>query len=371
MPELIPYVNLKLQHAKLKEEILAAVSEVIDRGDFVLGQSVSEFEERFAELCGVKHAIALNSGTDALILAMKVLGIGPGDEVITPPNSFISTASAIALLGAKPVFVDVGPYRNINPALIEPYINKNTKLLLPVHLGGHPADINALKSIAQKHQLKIIDDCAQAVGSRYRGAPVGSLAEMSCFSLHPLKNLNACGDGGVITTDNDAWAEELRTLRNLGLSDRNTCAVWSSNSRLDTIQAAILLKKLEGFTEVVKRRQAIAQRYTQRLSACPSIELPVTMPDTEVSFHTYVIQTEQRDQLKEHLLSQQIKTSIHYPIPIHLQPAAQGLGHKPGDFPVTEQQSKRILTLPGFAELTDEQVDRVADTIIRFFNNNQ
>lgn len=363
----IPYINLKLHHQHLEAEILSAVKGVLDRGDFILGETVSEFESTFAKFCGVNYAIGVNSGTDALILAMRLFGIGAGDEVITPPNSFIGTTSAICLLGATPVFADVGSDRNIDPTLIAEKITKKTKLILPVHLGGHPADMDAINAIAQKHNLGVIDDCAQAVGSTYNGKPVGSLAKLSCFSMHPLKNLNACGDAGIITTNNLSLAQTLRDMRNLGLSDRDTCVRWAGNTRLDTIQAAILLCKIKHLHSVIARRKQIAALYCDLLKDCSGVQLPVEQQNTDTAYHTFVIHAERRDALKAHLLEQDIKTSIHYPKPIHLQPAAHALGYKKGDFPETEKQAENILTLPGFPELTDSQVRYIAESIVKFY----
>jgi dTDP-4-amino-4,6-dideoxygalactose transaminase len=368
LSELIPYVDLRGQHAELKEEILEAVAGVIDRGDFVLGESVREFESAFAELCGSKFAIGVNSGTDALILAMKALGIGEGDEVITPPNSFVGSTSAIIVCGAIPVFVDVAEDRNMDPNLIEVAITARTKAIMPVHLGGIPAKMAPINAIAQKHNIAVIDDCAQAIGSKYQGRPVGSLGDISCFSLHPLKNLNACGDGGMITTDDEMLVEEIRLLRNLGLKDRNTCVHWSGNSRLDSIQAAILLVKLKHFQRTVSERQSIAAYYMDTLSAVPQVRLPIVDKVSEPVFHTFVIQVDDRDTLQDYLLKQGIKTSIHYPTPIHLQPVAKEFGLGEGSFPVTEKQAKEILTIPGFDGLTRWQTERITQTISEFYN---
>ncbi|MCG8524774.1 MAG: DegT/DnrJ/EryC1/StrS family aminotransferase [Opitutales bacterium] len=368
MSELVPYVDLKGQHAELKEEILEAVAGVIDRGDFVLGESVRKFETAFAELCGSKFAIGVNSGTDALILAMRALGIGEGDEVITPPNSFVGSTSAIIVCGANPVFVDVGEDRNIDPNLIETAITPKTKAIMPVHLGGIPAKMEQINAVAKKHEIAVIDDCAQAIGSRYDGQPVGSLGDISCFSLHPLKNLNACGDGGMITTDDEKVVEEIRLLRNLGLKDRNTCVHWSGNSRLDTIQAAILLVKLNHFERTASGRQSIATYYMDALANVSQVRLPVVDEASEPVFHTFVIQVDDRDALKNYLLERGIKTSIHYPTPIHLQPVAEDLGYGEGSFPVAERQAKDILTIPGFDGLTREQMERITQSISDFYN---
>ena len=241
----IPYVTLAAQHVPMKTELLAAVARVFDHGNFILGPEVEEFEQRFAGLCQVNHAIAVNSGTDALVLALRALGIGPGDEVITVPNSFIASTSCIILAGARPVFVDVRGDYNLDPTLLEQVITPRTKAILPVHLTGRPADMNPIMAIAQQHGLQVIEDCAQAVLAEYQGQRVGSIGTIGCFSLHPLKTLNACGDGGILTTNDASLANSFKILRNIGLRTRDDCVVWTGNSRLDTLQAAILLVKLE------------------------------------------------------------------------------------------------------------------------------
>ncbi len=362
----IPYVNLAAPHRLLKQPLLEAVAAVLERGDFILGEAVNELEEVFAKLCGAKHAIAVSSGTDALILALRALKIGCGDEVITAPNSFVATATAIVLVGGKPVFVDVGPDRNLDPSRIEEAITARTRAIMPVHLGGHAAEMAEIRRIAAKHGLAVIDDCAQAVGSVYQGRPVGSLADVSCFSLHPLKNLSACGDAGMLTTDDGAVAERLRLLRNLGLRTRDECVEWSANHRLDTLQAALLLVKLPHFPGWLAQRRENCQRYRELLAGVPGLELPWEREGDVVAYHTFVVQTDRRDALREHLTSRGIKTAIHYPKPIHLQPVAAALGHGPGSFPVTERQANRILTLPSFPELPQEAVTRVADEIRAF-----
>jgi dTDP-4-amino-4,6-dideoxygalactose transaminase len=240
----IPYVNVAAQHVQLHAELLAAVSRVLAHGHFILGPEVSEFEQRFAELCGVRHAVAVGNGTDALVLALRALEIGSGDEVITPPNSFVASAAAIALVGARPVFVDVGADLNIDPEKIEAAITPRTRAILPVHLTGRPAAMDPIMTLARLRGLAVIEDCAQAVMAEYGGQRVGSIGDIGCFSLHPLKTLSACGDGGVLTTGSPVVETRLRELRNIGLKTRDECVAWSGNSRLDTLQAAMLLVKL-------------------------------------------------------------------------------------------------------------------------------
>jgi dTDP-4-amino-4,6-dideoxygalactose transaminase len=363
----IPYVNLALQHGPIKDQLLAAISGVIARGQFILGEEVAEFERRFAGLCNVRYAVGLNSGTDALILALKAIGIGPGDEVITSPNSFVSSASCIALLGGHPVFVDVRDDYNIDPALIEQAITLRTRAILAVHLTGRAADMDPILEVARIHRLHVIEDCAQAVMAEYEGKRVGSFGIVGCFSLHPLKTLNACGDGGVLTTSDAGLAEQFKILRNMGLKTRDDCVVWSGNSRLDTIQAAILLVKLnylEGWTE---KRRANARFYWEHLSSLPNLQVPADKPHERAVYHTFVIQADYRDELRAYLAKLGIGTAIHYPIPIHLHKAASGLGYRRGSFPVAERQAQRILSLPVYPELGEAELKRIIDGIRNFY----
>jgi dTDP-4-amino-4,6-dideoxygalactose transaminase len=363
----VPYVNLADQHAPLKAELLAAVESVLDSGQFILGDDVQQFEQRFAELCRVRCAVGVNSGTDALYLALQALGIGPGDEVISVPNSFIATTAAIVMVGARPVFVDIGDDGNMDPALLEGAITPRTRAVLPVHLTGRPADMDPILAVAQKHGLPVVEDCAQAVLAESRGRRVGSFGAVGCFSLHPLKTLNACGDGGVLTTNDPALAERLRVRRNLGLRTRDDCVVWSGNSRLDNLQAAILLVKLRYLERWTVRRRMNAAFYRAALEGVPDVTLPGERPWERAVYHTFVIQAERRDELKQYLLQQGIETAIHYPVPIHLHRAAAGLNLPRGSFPVSERQADRILSLPVYPELTEVQRQAVADAIREFF----
>jgi dTDP-4-amino-4,6-dideoxygalactose transaminase len=352
----IPYVNLFAQHTPIKDKLLAAVGRVIDRGQFILGDEVTEFERRFAEICGVRYAVGVNSGTDALILALKAIGISPGDEVITVPNSFISSASCIVLLGARPVFVDVRDDYNIDPTLIEQVITPRTRAIIPVHLTGRPVDMDPILEVAQIHSLYVIEDCAQAVTAEYKGKHVGSLGIVGCFSLHPLKTLNACGDGGVLTTDDADLAEKFRILRNIGLKTRDDCVVWSGNSRLDTLQAAILLVKLN-----------YLEAWTEKLAGLAQVQVPCDKPYERAVYHTFVIQADYRHELQAHLAKCGIGTAIHYPVPIHLHKAALDLGYKSGSFPVVERQAQRILSLPVYPELGENELKYVVDGIRSFY----
>lgn len=363
----IPYVNLAAQHAPIRDELLAAIGNVIDKGQFILGEEVAEFERRFAELCGVRYAVGLNSGTDALILALKAIGIGPGDEVITVLNSFVSSTSCIALIGARPVFVDVCEDYNINAALIEQAITPRSRAILPVHLTGRPADMDPILEVARIYRLHVIEDCAQAVMAEYKGKRVGSFGLVGCFSLHPLKTLNACGDGGVLTTDDADLAGQVRILRNIGLKTRDDCVVWSGNSRLDTLQAAILLVKLHYLEVWTEKRRANARFYQEHLNGLSQVKIPTDKPHERAVYHTFVIQADYRDELQAHLSKMGIGTAIHYPIPIHLQKAARNLNYGPSSFPIAERQARRILSLPVYPELEEAELKYVVDSIRGFY----
>ena len=363
----IPYVNLAAQHAPIKAEILKAIEGVLDGGQFILGDVVAEFEAAFAKLVGTKHAIAVNSGTDALILALRALKIGPGDEVITAPNSFVASASSIALVGARPVFVDVRPDMNIDATKLEAAITRRTRAIMPVHLTGHACDMEPILEVASHHKLSIVEDAAQAILAEYRGKRVGSFGNMGCFSLHPLKTLNAIGDGGVVTTNDDELATHVKLTRNLGLKTREQCVDWSSNSRLDSIQAAVLLVKLKYVEEWTVRRIANAQLYRKLLAGVTEVSMPQDRRDERNVYHTFVVQVPLREKLRAHLDMNGIGTSIHYPIPIHLQDVAKELGYKRGDFPVAEKQAERILSLPVYPELRTEDIEAVARAIAQFY----
>jgi dTDP-4-amino-4,6-dideoxygalactose transaminase len=359
----IPYVDLATQHRVLRAELLEAVGRVLDHGQFVLGPEVEEFERRFAELCGTRHAAAVGTGTDALVLGLRALGIGAGDEVITAPNSFVASASAIALVGARPVFVDVGEDYNLDPDLLEAAVTPRTRAVLPVHLTGRPARMDAILEIARAHGLAVVEDAAQAVLAELGGRRVGSFGDVGCFSLHPLKTLNAIGDGGVVTTDDDGVADRLRLLRNIGLQTRDDAVLWGANSRLDTVQAAVLLVKLRHVEEWTAARRAHAAAYAEALEGVPGIEVPRERPDERSVYHTYVIQADDRDGLRARLAERGIGTAIHYPVPIHLQTTAAGLGYTAGSFPVAERQARRILSLPVYPELSEAQRGTVAAAV--------
>jgi dTDP-4-amino-4,6-dideoxygalactose transaminase len=363
----LPYVDLARQHAALKGDLLAAIGQVLDHAQFVLGEEVAEFERRFAALCGVEHAIGVNSGTDALVLALSALEVGPGDEVVTVPNSFVATTAAIRLLGARPVFVDVRDDLNLDPTQLEAALTPQTKAILPVHLTGRPCEMDAILAVARRHGVAVVEDCAQAVGAEYRGRRVGSFGALGCFSLHPLKNLNACGDGGVITTDDPTLAARLRNLRDLGRVGRDDCEAWAGNSRLDTIQAAILLVKLDHLDHWTARRREIAAHYRLRLGDLSPLRLPEERPGERAVYHTFVVEARRRDELRAFLAARGVGSAVHYPLPIHLTTAGRELGYPPGSFPVAERQAARILSLPIYPELTPAEIGRVCTGIRAFY----
>lgn len=364
----VPYVDIAAQHAAIKHELMTAMGEVLDSGQFILGEQVAEFEGKFAGLCGVPYAVGVNSGTDALILGLKALGIGPADEVITVPNSFVASTACIRLLGAKAVFVDVGDDYNIDPNKIEAAIGARTKAILPVHLTGRPCDMEPILRLATACGIHVVEDCAQAVTAEYKGRRVGSFGTIGCFSLHPLKTLNACGDGGVLTTGDREIYERLKVMRNLGLRTRDDCVMWSQNSRLDTLQAAILLVKLKHLDRWTSRRRENARRYRERLQSVAQVRLPPAEKDYEKAvYHTFVIQAERRDKLRAFLSARGIGSGVHYPVPIHLSEAGRELGYPPGSFPVAEAQARAIISLPVYAELTEEKLDFICSQIRAFY----
>jgi dTDP-4-amino-4,6-dideoxygalactose transaminase len=362
---IVPFVDLVGQHTAMRDQLLDAVRNVLNHGQFILGPEVSEFEKRFSQYCGVHYAVGVASGTDALFLSLRALNIGPGDEVITAPNSFLASASAIVLAGARPVFVDVTNDYNLDPFLIGKVINKRSKAIMPVHLTGRPARMDEILDIAGRHGLAVIEDAAQAVGAEFYGKRVGSFGITGCFSLHPLKNLNACGDGGIITTNDETIYRYLLEARNHGLRSRNRLHFWSPNSRLDTIQAAMLLEKMQYLDEWTESRRSNARFYQERLG--DMVEVPTDKSYERSVYHTFVIQTENRDNLRSYLAGKGIETGIHYPISIHLQEAAHRLGYKRGDFPVAERQAGRILSLPIWPGMSEEQLATVVKAICDFF----
>lgn len=363
----IKFVNLPAQFNSLGEEIPKKISEVLQSGDYILGNELKRFEQDFANYCKCRNAIGVGNGTDALFLAMKALDIGHGDEVITTPNSFVATAGAIVASGAKPVFVDVRDDFNINPHKIKEAITKKTKAIIPVHLTGRPADMKTILDTANQHEILVIEDAAQAVGALYNNQRTGSFGIAGCFSFHPLKTLNAYGDGGAITTNNIDLYERLIKIRNHGLKNRDECDFFGYNSRLDNIQAAILNIKLKYLDNWNKRIREIAKLYKENLQDI--VKVPIDRSGEESVYHTFIILCEKRDELQQYLLGQGIETKVHYPTPIHLQQAASSLGYKQGDFPQAEMQAKKILSLPIYPELTEDEVKTVCNKIRTFYES--
>jgi dTDP-4-amino-4,6-dideoxygalactose transaminase len=362
----IGYVNLPAQFEEERTEILQAVEGVFRRGDFIGGEAVGKLEQELSAYLGTPHVVTLNSGTDALILAMKVLDIGPGDEVITPPNSFVASTASIVAVGATPVFADVLPDQNIDPAAVEAAVTPRTKAILPVHLTGRTADMNPLMGIAKKHGLAVIEDSAQAVGSTYDGRMSGTIGTLGCFSAHPLKNLNAAGDAGFVVTADAGLAERIRRLRNHGLINRSDVSEWGTVSRLDTVQAEVLRIRLRHLPSVIARRRRNAAQYRAELAGLPVFVPPCREIEFN-TFHTFVVQTDRRDEMQRFLASKGIETTIHYPVPIHLQPAATHLGHGPGEFPVTERQAGRILTFPVNQFLSASDISYICSSVRGYF----
>ena len=362
---IVPFVDLARQFRSIEAELTQAFLDVGRSGGYIMGARLESFERKVAEFIGVRHAIGVADGSDALFLVLKALDIGPGDEVITATNSFIASAWVIAAVGATPVLVDVAEDFNIDPRLVRAAVTPRTKAIIPVHLTGRPAPMDEINAIAQEHGLFVLEDAAQAIGARYRGKRVGNLGHAAGFSLHPLKNLGVYGDGGLITTNDDALAAKLLKLRNHGLRNRDECEMWGFNSRLDTMQAAFAEIKLGRLEAWNARCRDIAGIYAAALA--PHVQVPVDQDWEECVYHNFVIRTERRDALMAHLLEQGVDTRVHYPIPIHLQDAAKHLGYRLGDFPNAERYAKTMISLPIYPELTDAEVRHVVDAARSFF----
>lgn len=361
----VPYTFFKGKNEAIREELVAAFSGVLDGGRYIMGPEVEAFQREFAAYCGSKISIGVSTGLDALHLVLRCLEIGKGDEVITVSNSFIATAAAIALAGARPVFVDVTPDFNIDPEKIAAAITPQTRAIIPVHLTGRPARMPEIRAIAKAHNLFVIEDAAQAVGAKIDGRRVGSWGDAGCFSLHPLKNLHAIGDAGIVTTDNSQLAEQLSKLRNHGLANRERCDFWGFNCRLDELQAALLRVQLRKLDEWTEERRRLAFRYNELLS--PFVEVPEERAGEYCVYQTYVVAAERRDELQQHLRSNGVEALVHYPVPIHLQPAAKELGYSADDLPVTVRVTGRILSLPLYPGLTEAQQDQVASLFASFY----
>jgi len=363
----IPYVDLAAQWSEERDELLPLIEKTLASGQYVGGQDVEELEAEMSEYFNVKDVVGVNSGTDALILSLKALEIQSGDEVITPPNSFVASTAVIENVGAKPVFVDVGNDQNINPELIEASITANTKAIMPVHLTGRMCEMDRVCEIARKYNLYVIEDSAQAAGSRYMDRQSGTWGDVGCFSAHPLKNLNACGDAGYVTTNNEEIATKIRMLRNHGLAGRERVEQFGFVSRMDSIQATILRFRLGRLPSIIERRRRNAHLYKSLLNSDQIYHAPEQSAEYH-TFFTFVIQAVSRDQLKRYLADRNIGSTIHYPTPIHFQPASRSFGYSVNSCPVAEAQANTILTLPIHQNLSKEQIIRVATTVNEFFD---
>lgn len=362
----IPLVDLKAQYTSVKPEIDAAIQRVIDNTSFILGKEVSEFEKNFAAFCRAQFCIGIDSGTAALHLALLLCDVKPGDEVITTTHTFIATAEVISVIGANPVFVDIDPRTyNIDPNKIERAITPRTKAIIPVHLYGQPAEMDAILEIARRHNLRVIEDAAQAHGAEYRGRRAGTMGDIACFSFYPGKNLGAYGDAGAIVTNNAELAERARMLRDHGRRAKYEHLIVGYGYRLDALQAAILGAKLPHLENWNARRRAIADYYTELLTNA-DVVTPYVPPYITPIYHIYAIRHAQRDELQKHLKARGIETGIHYPIPLHLQPVYANLGYKRGDFPHAEKAAHEVLSLPMYPELTDAQVEMIVQAVKEF-----
>jgi len=359
----VPFVDLKQQYTSIKSEVDAAIARVIENTSFILGPEVRAFEATFAEYVGARACIAVNSGTAALQLTLMAAGIGAGDEVIVPSFTFFATAEAVSVLGATPVFVDVDPVSyTVTAAAIERAITPRTRALIPVHLYGQAADLDPILELAKKHHLHVIEDAAQAHGAEYKRKRVGALGRAGCFSFYPSKNLGAYGEAGAVVTNDEELAKRLRLLRDHGSTSKYAHAIVGYNFRMEEIQAAVLNVKLRHLNDWNDARRARAARYNALLSSA-GLVLPAEMDYARHVYHVYAVQSQNRDELQKRLTAAGVQTGVHYPIPIHLQPAYASLGYKGGELPVTENLAERALSLPMFPELSDEQIGRVAEVL--------
>jgi dTDP-4-amino-4,6-dideoxygalactose transaminase len=359
----LPLVDLKAQYRNIRAEVRTAIERVLESGQFILGAEVASFEQEFAAYCGVRHAVAVNSGTSALHLALLAAGVGPGDEVITVPFTFVATVAAIQYTGARAVLVDVDEQSyTMRMDAVEAALTPRTKAVVPVHLYGQAADMAALVPLARRHGLVIVEDAAQAHGAEDRGRRVGSIGDLGCFSFYPVKNLGAYGEGGMVITADDRFAERLRVLRNCGQVDKYVHAVRGYNSRLDEIQAAVLRVKLPHLEQWNEARRSRAALY-DKLLAGSRVITPFARIDARHVYHLYAIRTLERDACRRHLTEAGIQTSVHYPVPVHLQAGYADLGYGAGAFPVSERLADEVLSLPMYPELDDAAVETIAKAV--------
>jgi dTDP-4-amino-4,6-dideoxygalactose transaminase len=363
----VPFVDLQAQFETLKPEILPAITRVMERTAFILGDEVDAFERNFAAFCGAQECVGVGSGCDALLWGIKACGLGPGEEIITVANTYIATVLAITMSGATPVLVDcLEDSYEIDPEAVRRAITPRTRAILPVHMYGQAADMDALGELRKAHGLKIIEDAAQAHGAKCKERPCGSMGEVGCFSFYPGKNLGAYGDGGAIVTNDAEIANKVRMYRNYGQSKKHYHDIIGWNSRLDTVQAAVLEVKLKHLADWNTARHAHADSYRERLADLP-VTLPAEMPGNYHIYHLFVIRVERRDELFAFLQDKDVSCGMHYPVPVYLQKAYADLGHKKGDFPVAERLASEILSLPMFPELTEEQIDYACSCIREFY----
>ena len=363
----VPFVDLKVQYQSLKPEIDAAIKNVIDNTAFVGGKNVENFEKSFAAKFGVKHCVSCANGTDAIYVSLKALGVGPGDEVITAANTFIATSEAITQTGAKPVFIDIDEYFHIDPGLIEKKITKKTKAIIPVHLYGQPAAIDVVKKICDAHKLALIEDCAQSHFATSNGKFTGTFGLAGTFSFYPGKNLGAYGDAGALITDDDAFARKARLFASHGSLQKHVHEIEGVNSRMDALQAVVLSAKLPHIDDWNKARHGHGLKYNALLEGTPGVHCPRLRPNAFHIFHVYSIRARKRDELADFLKTKGVSTGIHYPIALPFMPAYGYLKHKPSDFPVAHQCMGEILSLPMYPELSDEQIEYVAQAIKEFY----
>src|SRR3989338_8698166 len=360
----VQFIDFSQQYHEIKDEIDKGLKEVFRKADFVLGEEAESFEKEFAQYCEVKYGVGVNSGTDALYLAVSALDIDVGDEVILPAFTFIATALCISYTGARPVFVDIEPGTyNLDPAKIEAAITKRTKAIIPVHIYGQAANMDEINALAKKYHLKVIEDAAQAHGAFYNRKRIGSLGDVACFSFYPTKGLGAFGDGGMVVTDDKKIYEKANMLRDYGRKDRYDHAIKGYNSRLDTVQAVVLLAKLPHLDEWNRMRQAHAAYYCESLKDVDGVRTPVIQGDRTHVFQTFAVRVPHRNKVCEEMKKRGIGVLIHYPIPLHLQEAYAELGYKKGDFPVAEHVADEILSLPMFPHMTKDQIDYVCETL--------
>ena len=363
----VPYLDLPAQMRTIRKDIDVAIARTLDNCSFCLGPDVVQFEKDFARYCGAEHCVGFNSGTSALHIALLLLKVGPGDEVITTPYTFVATSWAISYVGAKPVYVDVDDATfNLDPKLIERAITPRTKAVLPVHLYGHPFHVDPILATCRKHNLPLVEDGAQAHSARYRGKVAGSFGAISCFSFYPGKNLGAYGEGGGLVTSGPAFAARARSLREHGSTQRYHHDEIGFNYRMEGIQGAVLGVKLKHLNAWTRERRRVAHRYHELLADTP-LQLPREADYAESAYHLYVVRHPRRDDLKKHLEASNVGCALHYPLPLHLQKCYAHLGHKPGDFPVAEKAARECLSLPIYPEMTDAQTHRVAAVVKEFF----